>query len=182
VPGPRRLGLVLGSLVLLAAACSSGPRLAPTAAPGASTPPIPVVGASPAAAAGGGNIPCDKLAPMVTQITGLPIASIDAAPDDCSFNVNPPGDSSTAGFGGIVDIRRESDEPSDFDTINKGFTGTDGVDVPGVGDRARRTKDGSLMYAVHAGHVWAVQQELLVSGLDLPGNASKLMLALFGVV
>jgi hypothetical protein len=97
--------------------------------------------------------------------------------------VNTSGDSSTSGFGGIVDIRMENDEPADLDTIDRAFVGGPAaIDVQGVGDKAIRNQSGSLMYAVHNGHVWAVQQEMLVSGQDLPANANKLMLALFALV
>lgn len=181
--------LVVASLALVVTACSGSGGPAPTGT-AAATGLVPIGTNAPVATqatggSGGGGapaIPCDKLAPLVTQITGLPIASVDASPDDCSFSLNPPGDSSSNGFGGIVDIRRESTGPQDFDEIARIFTGTDGVDVPGVGDRARRNKSGSLMYAVHNGHVWAVQQELLVTSTDLAGNAGKLMQALFQFV
>ena len=168
----RSLALLVSSVAIAAAACSSGGSA--SGAPGNS------------GGGGGGQagaMPCDKIAPSVTEVTGLTVAATDAQPDDCTFTVNQPGDSSSAGLGGVISIRMESDTPADFDTVNTLLTGTDGVDLSGVGDRARRTKDGSLMYAVHNGHVWGVQQELIfVQNEDLPGNASKLMLALFQVV
>jgi hypothetical protein len=148
-----------------------------------SAPAAPSFGIPTAQPGAAGTIPCDKLGPLVTQITGLPIASVDAAPDDCSFAVNPPGDSSTDGFGGIVDIRLEGDATSDFDTINRAFVGgSDAVEVTGVGDRALRNATGNLMYAIHNGRVWAVQQELLVTQQDVPGTTIKLMQALFSLV
>lgn len=198
---PKLLGGAIAVLAVVSA-CSGG-GATPAGSPAATIAPPP----APASAGPGGSLalpsiaipsvalpsvptggekgtplPCDKLAPLVTQITTLPIAAIEASNDDCSFTVNPPGDSSTSGFGGIVDIRRESSDAADYDQIATLFTGTDGVDVPGIGDRARRTKSGTLIYAVHGGQMYAVQQELLVSGLDVPGNAVKLLQALFSLV
>ncbi len=187
------------SMLLIVVGCSSSSTPASSIVPGLVSPGASLVIPSlavpsltlpsitiPSLPAGGntGNVapmPCDKLAPIVTQITGLSVATFDASPDDCSFNVNASGDSSSDGFGGIVDIRRESTTADDYDfTVTTFVAG--GVDVPGVGDKARRNTSGTLMYAVHGGQLWAVQQELLVSNQDVVGNSSKLMLALFGLV
>jgi hypothetical protein len=200
----RVLGVLLVALPLIVGACSSSPS-APGGGSGAvsasaaaggggrgQTSPPAVSSSAAASQAGGGGgsaaggadaMPCDKLGSAVTQITGLSIASVDSKPDDCSFVVNTSGDSATNGFGGVVDIRRESDDPADLESVDRLFVGgPNAIDVQGVGDKAVRNQSGSLMYAVHNDYVWAVQQELLVTGQDLPGNANKLMLALFGLV
>ena len=187
----RRFGPILPALVLLLGACSSGSPVSSTGVgvPGASLAGPGQVTAAPlatlpAGGGGGGNaggvvMPCEKLAPVVTQVSGLFIAGTDFRPDDCSFTVDAVGDSSSAGLGGIIDIRVESAGPEDFDSVIKLLIGPTGVEVPGVGDRALMSSDGSLMYASHNGHIWAVQQELLMSGVDLAGNAKKYFAALF---
>jgi hypothetical protein len=169
-----RFALSLATLVLVAAACSSGGTPAGATAP---------AGGTAAPAGGAGSIPCDKLSPIVAQVTGFEVASTDPEPNDCTFNVNTPGDTTALGLAGIVSIRQESADPNDWDSVIKVLIpDSAGKDISGVGDRARETTDGSLLYAVHNGKVFAVQQELIGGNSDVPGDASKLMLALFQFV
>jgi hypothetical protein len=174
----RRSPLILVALCFALVACSS-------AGSTGTNPPGGVPSQAPAAGGGSATIPCDRLAPTVVSVTGWMIATTEAQTTSCSFNLNTAGDSSASGFVGIVSIRMESGALSSWDALVKALIpDTNGVDVPGVGDRARITNDGSLMYAVHNGHIWAVQQVIMgtTPESDEKGVSTKLMQALFQLV
>ena len=191
----RRSALILLTLSLGLLACSS------TGSPGAGSPGATTLpggggGATqapggggvptlPPAGGGGGTIPCDKLASSVASVSGLMIVKTDTQTTGCEFNLNAPGDSSDTGFVGIVSIRMEGTQPAQWDAVVKLLIpDANGVDVPGVGDRARVTTDGSLMYAQHNGHIWAVQQEIFGTAgePDVKAGSILLMQALFQLV
>lgn len=176
-----RSSLILVTLCLALVACSSAGTTGVTNPPGGGAVPTQ----APAGGGGAATIPCDRLAPSVVSATGLMIATTEAQPTSCSFNLNTAGDSSATGFVGILSIRMETGAPSTWDALVKVLIpDTNGVDVPGVGDRARITNDGSLMYAVHNGHIWAVQQVIMgtTPEADEKGVSTKLMQALFQLV
>ena len=176
----RRSAPILVTLSLALLACSSGSSGVTNPPGGGGAPTQP-----PAGGGGGTTIPCDRLAPTVASVTKLSIVKTDAQPNNCSFNLNSPGNSSETGFVGIISIRMEGNAPSTWDTVIKTLIpDSNGADVAGVGDRARITNDGSLMYAQHSGHIWAVQQVIMgTSGeSDLKAGSTQLMQALFQLV